>query len=77
MSAREIQDQKAIGRETFVQQAAHANADVSASPLRRDTICSIKSRWDYTLESTAEDGFYEPADTSLLPVTRIDAANLI
>jgi DNA-binding LytR/AlgR family response regulator len=26
---------------------------------------------------TAEDGFYEPADTSLLPVTRVDAANLI
>ncbi len=34
MSAREIQDQKAIAREMFVQQAAHANADVSASPLR-------------------------------------------
>ena len=26
---------------------------------------------------TAEDGFYEPVDTSLLPVTRVDAANLI
>jgi two-component system LytT family response regulator len=77
MSAREIQDQKAIAREMFVQQAAHANADVSASPLRGDTICSVKSRRDYTLESTTEDGFYEPADTSLLPVTRVDAANLI
>jgi two-component system LytT family response regulator len=77
MSAREIQDQKAIAREMFVQQPAHANADVSASPLRGDTICSIKSRRDYTLESTAEDGFYEPADTSLLPVTRVDAANLV
>jgi hypothetical protein len=31
MSAREIQDQKSIAREMFVQQAAHANADVSAS----------------------------------------------
>jgi len=40
MSAREIQDQKAIAREMFVQQAAHANADVSASPLRGATICS-------------------------------------
>ncbi len=77
MSAREIEDQKAIAREMFVQQAPHANADVSASPQRGDTIWSIKSRRDYTLQSTAEDGFYEPADTSLLPVTRMDAANLI
>ena len=28
-------------------------------------------------ESTAEDGFYEPVEPSLLPVTRVDAANLI
>jgi DNA-binding LytR/AlgR family response regulator len=77
MSAREIRDQKAIAREMFVQQVAHANADVSASPLPADTICSIKSRRDCTLESKAGDGFYEPADTSLLPVTRVDAANLI
>ena len=77
MSAREIPNQKAIAREMFVQQAAQANADVSASPLPVDTISSIKSRREYTLESTAEDRFYEPADTSLLPVTRVDAANLI
>ena len=77
MSAREIPEQKAMAREMFVQQAAHASADLSASPQRGATICSIKSRRDYTLESTAEDGFYEPADTSLLPVTRIDAANLV
>jgi DNA-binding LytR/AlgR family response regulator len=76
MSTREIQDQKAIARELFVEQAAHAKANVSASPLRGDTIWSIKSRRDYTLESAAKDGFYEPADASLL-VTRIDAANLI
>jgi two-component system LytT family response regulator len=75
MSAREIQDQKAIAREMFVQQPAHA--DVSASPLRGDTTCSIESMRDYTLESTAEDGFYEPADTSLLRVTGVDAANLV
>jgi DNA-binding LytR/AlgR family response regulator len=77
MSAREIQDEKAIAREMFVQQAAHANADVSTSPLRGATICSTQSRRDYTLESPAEDGFYELADTSLFPVTRVDAANLI
>jgi two-component system LytT family response regulator len=79
MSARKIQDQKAIAREMFVQQtprANHVNGDVSASPLP-DTICSIKSRRDYTLESKVEDGFDESKDTSLLPVTRVDAANLI
>jgi two-component system LytT family response regulator len=77
MSAREIQDQKAIAREMFVQQAAHANGDVSASRVRGDTICPIKSGFDYRLESTAENGFYEPTDTSLLPLTRVDAANLM
>jgi DNA-binding LytR/AlgR family response regulator len=77
MSAREIHDQKAIARVMFVQQAGHYNADVSASPLREDTICSIKSSRDCALESTVDCGFYEPADTSLLPVTRVEAANLI
>ena len=79
MSAREINDENAIAREMFVQQAAHANADVSASPVRGaticSTICSIKSRRDYTLESVADE-FSEAADTSLLPVTQVDAANL-
>lgn len=77
MSAREIQDQKPIAIEMMVQQAAHANADDSASLLPGDAICSIKSRRHCTLESKAEDRFHEPADTSLLPVTRVDAANLI
>ena len=77
MSARRIQDQKAIAREMLVQQAAHANAQVSASLPREDTTCAIKSKREYTLESTAEDGFYEPADTASPPVTRVDAANLI
>ena len=77
MSAREIQDQKAMAREIFVQEAAHADADVSASPVLGNTIWSIKSRRDYTLESTAEDGFYEPTDASLAPLTRVDAANVI
>jgi DNA-binding LytR/AlgR family response regulator len=40
MSGREIQDQKAIARKMFVQQAAHANGDVSASRLRGGTIRS-------------------------------------
>jgi len=75
MSAREIQEQKAIAPEMFVKQTVHANADVSASPLRGDT-SSIQSRRD-TLESTAEDELCEPAETSLLPITRVCAANLI
>ena len=70
MSICKIHDLKAIAREMFVQQA-------SASPPPRDTICSTVSKRVYTLESTAEDGSYEPVDTSLLPVTRVDAANLI
>jgi len=76
MSTREIQDQKAIAREMFVQQAVHANANVAAGPLRGATIRSTKSRRDYTLESTADE-FCEAADTSLLPVIRVDAANLM
>ena len=76
MSGPKIQDQKAIAREMFVQQAAHANTDVSTSPLRGATICSTKSRRDYTLEPTADE-FCEAADTSLLPVIRVDAANLM
>ena len=71
VSAREIQDQKTIGREMVVQQPAYANADVSASPLRGATICSTRSRRDYTLESTADE-FSEAADASLLPVNRAD-----
>jgi hypothetical protein len=76
MSAGEVQDQKAIAREMFVQQAAHANADVSASPLPGASICSTKSSRDYTLESTADE-FCEAADTSLLPVIRVDAEDFI
>jgi len=76
MSVSEIQDQKAIGREMVVQQAAHANADVSGSLLRGATICCGESRRDSTLESTADE-FGEATDTALLPVNRVDAANLM
>jgi DNA-binding LytR/AlgR family response regulator len=76
MSTREIQDQKAIAREMFVQQVPHANADVLADPLRGATICSTKYRRDYALESMADE-FCEAADTSLLPVIGVDAANLM
>ncbi|MFZ0884281.1 MAG: LytTR family DNA-binding domain-containing protein [Candidatus Acidiferrales bacterium] len=76
MSAREIQDQKAIAREMFVQQAAHVGADVAASPQRGATIYPDESRWDYTREPPADE-FREAADALLLPVNRVDAANLM
>ena len=65
MSVREIHDQKAIAREMFAQQAAHAQADISASPVR-----------DYALEPRLDRGFYETVDT-LQPVNRVETANLI
>ncbi len=76
MSAREFQDEKAVARGMFVQQSAHANADVSTSPVRGATICSTQSRRDDTLESTADE-FCEAGDTSLLPANRVDAANVM
>src|SRR5271163_728138 len=82
MSASVILDQKAFAPEIFVQESAHANADVSVGPVLGNTIRSIKNRQDYRLESTAlestsEDRFYEPSETSPLPLTQVDAANLI
>ena len=76
MSAREIRDQKAVAGEMFVQQTAHVNAGVSASPLRGATICSATSRQDYILESM-QDEFCEAADTSVLPAIRGEAASLM
>lgn len=76
MSARQIQDQKAIAREISVQRTAHVSADDPARPLRGNTI-SIQNTHDDNLDSTTEDELHEPADASLLPVTRVDAANLI
>jgi DNA-binding LytR/AlgR family response regulator len=77
MGAGEVQDQKTIAREMFARQFAHADASVSASPLLRGvTTCSTKSRRDHTLESIADD-FCEAEDPTLLPVNRVDAANLM
>jgi two-component system LytT family response regulator len=76
MSAREIRDQRVIGRETFVQEAADANADVSANPLRGSTICSAEIGRDYPPESVADE-FCEAADTSLRPSIRVDATHLV
>ena len=72
MNIRKIQDLKAVTPEMFVQQAAHANAKNSASPTV-DTICSPKSKREYTPESIADDGFYGPVDTPSLPANLIRA----
>lgn len=77
MNAREIPDQKAMAGEMFVQPPTHAKGDVPAGSPRADSICPIKSRRHDTLDSRAEEGVYGAADTSLLPVTRVDAADII
>jgi DNA-binding LytR/AlgR family response regulator len=86
MSAHEILDQQAIEHEMFVQQASRAGGDVSASPTQGATTSATKSRSDYTLASTAlastaiastEEEFCEAAGKSLLPMVRLDAANLL
>jgi len=76
MSAREIQEQRVIAPEGFVQPAAHPKVDVSAGPLPEAMICSTESRRDYAPESTA-DQLCEAAGTSLLPVIRVHAAHLM
>jgi DNA-binding LytR/AlgR family response regulator len=76
MNARTIEDEKAIGvnalfnkRPTLVRKSRPAHRGGYDLPA--------KSKQEDIFESTAEDGFYEPVDTSLLPATRVDAANLI
>jgi len=74
MGIHEIHDHKAMATEMFVEQVAHAGADPSAIPPGPETNCSLNPRRDYSLESTAEDEFYESADTSLRRTTQNDAS---
>jgi DNA-binding LytR/AlgR family response regulator len=76
MSTREILDQQAIAREMLLQQPSHARVNVSASPIPGTSISATKSRRDYTLASTA-DSLCEATARSLLPIVRLDAANLM
>ena len=77
MSARGIPDQKAITRETLVQESVPDDANVSTNTGGEVTLgFAVVSRRS-NLASTAVSGFCEPADTSLLPVSRKDAANLV
>jgi DNA-binding LytR/AlgR family response regulator len=75
MSARTIQDQ-AIARKTSVQQAAHADANAPACPLRGAEMFSTRSKRGYSPGAT-EDQYFEALDTSLPPVIRVDAASLM
>ncbi|HLV87930.1 MAG TPA: LytTR family DNA-binding domain-containing protein [Candidatus Sulfotelmatobacter sp.] len=76
MNVREVQDQKDTARETYVRLAAHDATDGAAGTLRTDMI-PRQSRRDYALKSTAEDRSHEPADTSLLRLTGLDATKLL
>ena len=75
MSARTIQDQ-ATARKTFVQQAAHADANAPACPLRGAEMFSTRSRRGYR-PGVTEDQYFEAVDTSFTPVNRVDAASLM
>jgi DNA-binding LytR/AlgR family response regulator len=75
MSARTIQDQ-AIARKTFVQQAAHADGNAPAGLSRRAAMFSTKVKRDYT-PGAIEGQHFEAVDTSLPPLIRVDAANLL
>jgi DNA-binding LytR/AlgR family response regulator len=77
MSVREIHNRKGFAREMTIQEGVRANAEVSASPPKGDTISPSRNKRQDNFESTAEDGFYVPVDSSSIPVTRVDAANLI
>jgi two-component system LytT family response regulator len=77
MSSSAIQDQKALAREMFVQKTVHGNALVSAGAHPGDTISTIKSREDSALDPISENGLYERADLSLLPISRVDVTKLI
>jgi DNA-binding LytR/AlgR family response regulator len=75
MRALRIQNH-AIARKAFVPQAAHADANAPASPLRRAEMFSTRSKRGYSPGAT-EDQYFEAADTSPLPVIRVDAASLM
>ena len=77
MGSDDLLDQKGMAREIFVEETTHADTSVSARTVPDDTIRSIQSRRVYRLESQAKGAFYEATETSLLPLTRVDAANLM
>jgi DNA-binding LytR/AlgR family response regulator len=75
MSARTIQNQ-AIARKAFVQQAAHPGANAPAGLRRRAAMFSTKGKRD-CFPAATEGQHFEAEDTSLPPLIRVDAANLL
>jgi two-component system LytT family response regulator len=74
MSARAIQDQKAIASGTFVQQAVHGNALVPSSAHQGHTIATIEMGADYVFKSAAEKQLNKPLDRAF---ARVNAAKFI
>jgi len=77
MSPSALPDQKAAARGVVVPESVDSNALVSPGAHQGNTISTIRSTGDYGLESASENGLYEAADMSLLPVTRVDVTKLI
>lgn len=77
MSAHASQGQKTNAYRALVPGVAQTNAGLSTGQVQGNTLRSIRSKRAFRPESIAEDGLYESADSSLLPLTRVDAANLI
>jgi DNA-binding LytR/AlgR family response regulator len=77
MSGSEIQDQKGIARWMLVERAVHGKPAFPSGALGMNTISAVTSRRDYALDSAAENAGYEPMDMSSLPITRVEAAQLI
>ena len=67
---------QATARKIFVQQAAHADANAPAWPLRGAEMFSTRSKRGYNPGAT-EDQYFEAVDTLLPPIIRVDAASLM
>jgi len=55
----------------------NGHSKIPADTIDRNGTSSVRSRWDYAIDSIAEDGSYKQADISSLSLTLIDAAKLI
>jgi two-component system LytT family response regulator len=71
MSARAIQDQKAIAPETFVQRAVPANAAIPAFAHQGKMMAAIEMRPDYVLDHAEEKEELHAKSSSASKVARI------
>lgn len=74
MSDREVQGEKAIVPEMFVQPCGHA--DVAVGPPRESTIRSNNNGRPYFLESLGDE-FFEAAEMSSFPAGRAEVGNVL